>query len=289
MQEKTIQIKLNYKVPKSTEEDKVFREDIVANKKNAVNFFLEDYSKPILEGIGRSLHGSFHGFTGSVMTAMKSDELLESDEYSVSENDINYYVALSGTYYEFVSKRNPYIDGMPEWGVLRKFKAENNARLSSYLCVVFTRYVYGEYTRNDKNKGIKKVPSVGISTVESEDYLFNILVDTLCDEEDDILSDEIMSEIKTAEKLFAQTRNGKEDSIIIDLSIYKNYTSDEIAEKLCGWFSQPLESMSKKAIQTRISQWKIRAVKHLASFILDKNNGKNFPNLWRLVSEHNKQ
>jgi len=273
-----------YPTPKNVEDDKKFRDDIVANVKDAVDFFLGDYSIPILNGIGRSMHRSIPFFVGSSNISIDNQEYLDDEEIIVNDNDINYYVALSGPYYEFISK--PYNNGKPEWIVLSQYNGDKNARLHNYIIRAFTRYIFKEYMKISKNKGIVRPPKSGINTVEAESYLFNILMDTLYDEEVDFITEEIVGEIKSALGLFGQTKKNEDYMKIINLSIFEEHTTDEIAETLGEWFAKPLKDLSRKDIQTRISQWKQRAIKQFAKFILDSNNEKNFQNLWSYVSEH---
>jgi len=69
------------------------------------------------------------------------------------------------------------------------------------------------------------------------------------------------------------------DARIIELACFSDLSTMEIAEQMKDEFETNPSIMSKKDVQTRISQWKNRALVRLSGIITAEKNKQQFPSL----------
>ena len=73
------------------------------------------------------------------------------------------------------------------------------------------------------------------------------------------------------------------DARIIELACFSDLTTMEIAQQMKDEFDGDPSAMNRKELQTRISQWKNRALVRLSGIITAEKNKQLFPSLLAYV------
>lgn len=268
----------------SVDDDLSFRDQVITNKKESVDFFLSVYSKPILEYVGKNIV-----------------KVAPSQVYDFTNKrflDV-YSIGVSGLYYEFIAAKFPKIGeenaNIPQWNALRNYNGANDCRLFTYLNVITIRHFCNNPIKEDKARGITKGRGeVDEASFVDSDMLFQKLCDYLYDEDESLeFTQAIKEELdKAKHELREKTPkvggiNGERDYLVLSYSVVYEYESDVIAELLEEFLPRPIAEMKRSQIQTRLSQWKLRAIQHLTDIILDPKNKKKYPNVRGLINRHN--
>lgn len=263
-------------------DDLVFRDLVIRNEKPAVDYFLGVFSKPILEYVGKHI--------AKVQPSKVYD--FENQRYI----DV-YNISIIGAYYEFIAKQFLNLGegkkNIPQWDALKIYKGK--CRLYTYVNVITTHYFYKHPVLVDKGGGLTQVPrDIKEALFVDSELLFQKLCDYLYDEDDSLeFSQAVKEEIDKARdelrtKMSKQGENiGERDYWVLKYSVVEEYNTDETAKLLESFFNHPLAEMERTQVQSRLSQWKLRAIQHLTDVILASANTMKYPNLRGLIIRHN--
>ena len=262
-----------YFKPTNIKEDMELRDQVIENEKDAVQGFLDNFSKPILQFVGQYIK-----------------KVQPIDVYSFERKAYykDYAIPITGEYYMFIAAKFPgeEKDGeahipAPQWNVLRYYSAANDSRLYNYVNIITIRHFKKLAIQSDKSDEIHSLEEKDVF-----DFLAKIYYDQDFSYED--LSQDIMKDLYTAlndlrcisskEKNIGNIGNfkfdGEKDYQVLKLCIMYDYEWNDIAEKLKEYFPAPfphslkdLPDKDKKMIQTRIAQWKKRAINHFTNLI----------------------
>lgn len=199
------------------------------NAKQEVQYFLNEYSIPMLNSIGKDIHAD--------VTVDTSGEIL-------------YYRSLMAPYYFFISARNL------EWHKLCLFKNKDDASLTSYLSCITSRFFRREKMKENNNSLNKN----SISVQENED------VAILLEQREDI--DETIDPTLLSLALKAKDRLPDErDRKVIELLIMDDTDTLDAFEELSAYIvpkkSPPIKDWDNKRKQNAVSLLKLRAKEHL--------------------------
>lgn len=244
------------------EDDLAFVKQVMANDKNAVSFFLEVYSKPLMEYIGRK-----------VLKLVPLPVYNPTDE-KVSElekyDELSYGIGCYGAYYEFVAAQFLENGRLPQWDKLRYYVASPKSRFYTYLSVITVRHFLKHHPDKDTNTGDDESCSY-----DDNERMYLLLCLRLHDNAEDVTFTEAMfSELDLARSMLKP-----KDAKIIELTCFTNLSTMEIATEMEDEFESNPSTMSKKDVQTRISQWKNRAIVRLSGIITANKNKHLFPSL----------
>ena len=241
-------------------DDLAFVGRVRANDKSAVAFFLEKYSKPLLEYIGRNILRMpplpvYNPTTG------KATELERFDEYS-------YGIGCYGMYYEFIAAKFPGAGKLPQWDKLSYYAEDPKSRLYTYLSVITVRHFLKHHPDREKTTGGDED-----SYYDDNERLYLMLCLKLQDrDEDTVFSEEMYQELEMARAMLKPR-----DAKIIELACLTDLPTMEIARQMRDEFENDPSDMSRKDLQTRISQWKNRAIVRLTGIITADRNKHLFP------------
>lgn len=260
-------------------DDMDYRDHVVANDKEYVNDFLTSFSKPILEYVGKMIMN-----------------VCPVEEYSIENKTYykNYAVPLLGMYYLYIAAKHPgdEKDGelpieAPQWNALNAYSADNNSTLFHYVNIITIRH-FIKIAAGDDGEG--KGPEKPVS----EDEIFNYLKKIYYDQDvvtDDLAADIInditnaLNDFRNADGDHENEKNNREkDYKLLLLSCMYDYRWEDIADDLKDYFEFKNEKRNvllssseidfsvfsreeKKIIQTRLSQWKKRAILHFTRHI----------------------
>lgn len=259
------------------DEDLYYRDQIANNNEEYVNDFLGNYSKPILEYVGEKILN----VTPVELYSFKNKSYYKDYATPILSEFFLFIAA------KFLDLTNP--DGSPnktpQWDALRSYSAKNNCSFYSYVNQITIRY----FCKKTSNK---KEP---ISNDKAFDYFANLFYDQ--DIPYDDLSEEIKNDLrsvlydmKNAEK--SDKSDGEKDSRILELSIMYDYEWYDVAEEMAEYFNYPIPDQlkdlpknEKQKIQTRIAQWKKRAIEHLSSKVI-KDKDDKYKHLKSAILQH---
>lgn len=246
-------------------DDVAFVQRVMANEKAAVVFFLETYSKPLLEYVGRNI---LKLMPLPVYNPRKGNEaeLEKFDEYS-------YSIHCSGEYYMFIAEKFKEISKQPQWDKLDYYVKDHKSRFYTYLSVITTRYFLKHHP--DWDGDCKSAQTDDTSSYDENERLYLMLCLKLTDKDDDVtFSEEMYHEMEVARGMLKA-----KDARVIELTCFSDLSTMEIAEEMKDEFESDPSNMKKKDVQTRISQWKNRALVRLSGIITAEKNKHLFPSL----------
>ncbi len=243
-------------------DDVAFVQRVMANEKAAVIFFLETYSKPLLEYVGRNI---LKLMPLPVYNLWKGNEteLERFDEYS-------YGIGCYGMYYEFIAALFEEMSKRPQWDKLRYYAETPRSRLITYLSVITTRHFLKHHPDWEKSDNGDDACSY-----DENERLYLMLSLKLQDKDEEVVfTEEMYQELETA-----LTMLKAKDARVIELTCFSDLSTMEIAEEMKDEFESDPSNMKKKDVQTRISQWKNRALVRLSHIITAEKNKHLFPAL----------
>lgn len=273
-------------------EDLDYRDHVVENHEEYVNDFLNVFSKPILQYIGEKIRK---------VTPVEIYSLENRASYR------DYAMPLIGEYYMFIAAKHPgqEKDGelpieSPQWNALRKYSAENGCTLYSYINTITVRnFLKTAVQSNPPEKtatSIERSKGKNHEDIITHDETFDFIAKVYYDQEYlyDDLGEEIKNDLRKAlndlkeitidpekESNNSFKFDGTKDFRVLELCCMYDYKWDDIADELKDYFkvpfSGPLQDISdkeKKSIQTRIAQWKKRAIEHFTDLIYKSNRYK---------------
>lgn len=252
------------------DDDLAFVKRIMANDRDAVAYFLETYSKPLMEYIGRSILKLmplpvYRPRGGDSKTTRTRQELEQFDEYS-------YGIGCYGVYYEFIAAMFKEISKQPQWDKLGYYVENPRSRFYTYLSVITTRYFLKHHPDRVDSKSAQN-DSDDVSSYDENERLYLMLCLKLQDKDEEMaFSEDMYQELE-----LARTMLKERDAKIIELACFSSLSSTEIAEQMKDEFETAPSAMSKKDLQTRISQWKNRALVRLSGIITADKNKHLFP------------
>ena len=289
-------------------DDLAFVKRIMANEKDAVAFFLGTYSKPLLEYIGRSVlklmplpvymsegRGKRSADPSQTMAPSKTNpELEQFDKYSYSIQCYGeYYLCIAKKFNEMPAQRGLSVVGhrvnIPQWDKLGYYAKNPGApRLYTYLSVITVRHFLKHHPDEDEDykssQTGKSAKNDEICSYDENERLYLILSLKLKDRDDDVVfSEEMFHELQVARGML-KTR----DAQVIELTCFSDLSTMEIAEEMKDEFETAPSTMRKKDVQTRISQWKNRALVRLSNIITAEKNKKLFPAIMEYVRSKKK-
>lgn len=242
--------------------DLAFVTQVMENNKEAVSYFLETYSKPLLEYIGRSILKLMPLPVYNPRREKVSD-IEQFDEYS-------YGIGCYGMYYEFIAAMFEELGKRPQWNKLGYYAENPRSRLYTYLSVITTRH----FLKNHPDKE-RTASSDDTSSYDDNERLYLMLSLRLQDNDDEVaFSEEMYQELEVARTLLKAR-----DARIIELACFSDLTTMEIAQQMRDEFETDPSTMNRKELQTRISQWKNRALVRLSGIITADKNKHLFPSL----------
>lgn len=257
----------------STADDMAFRDRVINNEPSAVNYFLKKYSWPFLNYIGREI--------------MHENPCRVYDFDSQCYKD-DYAMGLLGEYYFFIAAK---IVPPPQWDKLRMYKGF--CGLYTYINVITTRHFLklkageSKVPSNPGDDDSGEINNNGGSKNEIEIGTNDIFFENGdAEKETKELAMRALDDLKTRVSTSKGKKiDGEKDYWVLFYSIngYDNYT---IAEELEGYLPRPLMEMERLDVQTRVAQWKLRAIYHLVDLILDKKNEKKYSELRSQIIRH---
>lgn len=242
------------------DDDLAFVGRVMANDNSAVAYFLETYSKPLLEYVGRNIlklaplpiYNPQQG---------KESELDRFEKYS-------YGIGCYGMYYEFIAAQFKEAGLQPQWDKLGYYAKNPRSRFYTYLSVITTRHFLKHHPDREQRVG-----SDDTSSYDDNERLYLMLCLKLQDKDaETVFSEEMYQELEVARGMLKS-----KDSKIIELACFSDLSSMEIAEQMKDEFETDPSRMNKKDLQTRISQWKNRAMVRLSGIITADKNKQLFP------------
>ena len=211
----------------------------------ARNFFLKEYSTPMLSSIAADL---FH--CG--------------------------YKEIYGEYYEFISQENP--ETKVPFYKLTLFQGKNNSNLKSYTSTITTRYFTNKKIVDDKTKNKTRLVSIDEGQTLKTDVfggeaIYNPWFALLLDKE--VKKDGVLE--TKVNKAFAELP--EREQLVINLMVKDNASGLEAFEDLKDYLNpredNPISEWDDKNKQDAMALLKGRALKHLKK-ILRKNEKVNF-------------
>jgi len=234
----------------------------MANDKDSVAYFLETYSKPLLEYVGRNV---LKLMPLPIYKPRQNDvsKLEQFEEYS-------YGIGCYGLYYEFIAALFEELSHKPQWNKLGYYVDNPRSRFYTYLSVITVRYFLKHHPDDERSAG-----SDDTSSYDENERLYLMLSLKLQDKDDEVVfSEEMYQELEVARSMLKA-----KDARIIELACFSDLSTMEIAEQMKDEFETNPSIMSKKDVQTRISQWKNRALVRLSGIITAEKNKQQFPSL----------
>ena len=251
-------------------DDMTFVKGIMANDREAVAFFLETFSKPLLEYVGRSVL-KLMPLPVYKPRQRGVSEMERFDEYS-------YGIGCYGEYYMFIAALFNELSKKPQWDKLGYFAENPRSRFYTYLSVITIRH----FLKHHPDWADCKSAQTGKSgqtdetcSYDENERLYLMLCLNLKDKDDDVtFSEEMYHELEVARGMLKA-----KDARVIELTCFSDLSTMEIAEHMKDEFETDPSKMKKKDVQTRISQWKNRAIVRLSGIITAEKNKHLFPSL----------
>ena len=243
-----------------------YKDQVVNNNKRYVDDFINIFSKPILQYVGENI---------LKVTPVELYNLENKTCYK------DYSIPLVGEYYLFIAAKFLDVidsDGSPnttpQWNALRLYSAENNSTLYNYVNLITIRHFCKKPYQEEST----------LSNVDAFDYLANLFYDqdiSYVDLKEEIKNDllSVLNDMRKTKPLAKS--DGERDARILELCVMYEYDWIDVTEEMAEYFNYPvpeqlrdLPNIDKKKIQTRIAQWKKRAIEHLSSMVIksDKYN-----------------
>ncbi|MBQ3594423.1 MAG: hypothetical protein II981_03325 [Bacteroidales bacterium] len=230
----------------TVEGDLELKRRIIENDKIAVNYFLNDFSIPMLDYIGKNI--------------MKEEGVYH-------DGKLCYYITILGAYYEYIGKRfiecidKGFIEKKPEWHKISLYTGYNTkgkeCRLFTYVSCITIRYFVSVVEKEKKERD-----RIGLL----ENDLTKILKDY--NGFDEIILEETYNEESEIE--WAWKRLSKKDQLILQYLVIEDRESLEIFDEMIKYVETklPVELYTKKQKQDAMSLLKNRAKVHLGKLIL---------------------
>ena len=241
-------------------DDLAFVEKVRTNDKDAVAFFLQTYSKPLMEYIGRNV---LKLMPLPVYKPRRADTppSEQFEEYS-------YGIGCYGMYYEFIAALFREPDKQPQWNKLAYYADNPRSRFYTYLSVISVRHFLKHHPDKERTASDDDADSY-----DENERLYLMLCLKLQDRDDEVtFTEDMYQELEVARGMLKA-----KDAKIIELSCFSNLSSTDIAEQMKDEFETDPSAMSRKDLQTRISQWKNRAIVRLSAIITADRNKHLFP------------
>lgn len=254
-------------------EDLDYKDHVVNNEKVYVNDFLTSFSKHILQYVGEKI---------IKVTPVELYDFASNTYYK------DYSIPLAGEYYLFVAAK--FLEGIdeynrptkvPHWDVIRNYSGANNCTFFSYVNLITIRHFNKIAIQDGKEPPVAP---------QSQDLIFSFLSRIYYDQDlphnelNEALQTDLQDALNDLKDITPQNPDksfrfdGEKDYRVLELCCMYNYDWDDIADELEDYFTTPfsvplteLPEKEKKAVQTRISQWKKRAIHHLTSLICKRD------------------
>lgn len=210
-------------------------------RKQAENYFLGDFSVPILNYVSLNLYRS------------------------------TYYQEILGDYYEFISKTNnktPYYK-------LALYKNINNSTLRNYVLIITTRHFVSKKKKDDKlSANMISIEGSTIIPKEKENDLidnpwFNLLIGNNGTEDEEMDLNIVSEKIE-----YVLSKLPERDVKIIRLMVMDDYSGleafEELKDDLALTAKIPVSTWSKKQKQDAMSLQRGRALKHFNKIVKDE-------------------
>lgn len=220
---------------------------VVENDTIAVNYFLGEFSNPILDYVGK--------------------EIMHADGCHIN-GDLHYYMEVSGDYYEFIGAK--FEKNTPTWHKLSLYRATQNrggtvARLYTYVNVITVRHFIALKQKMDKNswENIDDMPeSMSISILKEYNGF------------DEIWLAEEHEEYKELD--IAWSKLPEKDQLILTYLVIQDANPLDIFDEMIQYVDTKIspDQFSVKQKQDAMSLMKRRAKKHLADLIIELRNKK---------------
>lgn len=246
----------------SIDDDLAFVKQVMANDKSSVVYFLETYSKPLLEYVGRNV---LKLMPLPVYKPRQDNvsKLEQFDEYS-------YGIGCYGMYYEFIAALFEELSHKPQWNKLGYYADDPRSRFYTYLSVITVRHFLKHHPDDERSAG-----DDGTTSYDENERLYLLLSLKLQDKDDEaVFTEQMFQELEQARGML-KARDAK----IIELACFSDLSTTEIAGQMKDEFETDPSAMSRKDLQTRISQWKNRAIVRLSGIITADKNKHLFPAL----------
>lgn len=204
---------------------------IAENKEREVQYFLNDYSIPMLNSIGKDIH---------------ADVTLDIS------GKVSYYRTLMTPYFFFISAQNL------EWHKLCLFKSKDDAHLAAYLSCITSRF----FCKEKIKEGNDVLNKNAISVQENEDVA--ILLEQIDDLGDTV--DPMLLSLVLKAKDMLDDRDRK----VLELLVMDDTDTSDAFEELMSFGyivpskkSPPIEAWNDMRKQNAVSFLKFRAKEHL--------------------------
>lgn len=211
-------------------------------RNKAENFFLGDFSVPILDYVSLKIYKS------------------------------TYYQKILGEYYEFISKENKHIP----YYKLTLYNNINNSTLRNYITVITLRYFTSKKEKSDKIDSLN-ISIEGQSTLTKdkdgnemiENPWFLLLISSQGDTNDSSLSPEAYQKID-----YVFSKLPERDVKVIKLMVMDELSGleafEELKEDLARTAKIPVSTWSTKQKQDAMSLQRSRALKHFKKIVEDE-------------------
>ena len=220
---------------------------VVENDTATVNYFLGEFSAPILDYVGKNI--------------MKTSGCLVNDK-------LHYYMEHSGEYYEFIGAK--FENNIPQWNKISLYRAKQNkgeseARLYTYVNVITVRHFIALKQKKDKNKweNLDDMPeSMTISILKEYEGF------------DEISLAEEKEEYKELDIAWAKLP--ERDQLILTYLVIQDANPLDIFDEMIQYVDTKIspDQFSVKQKQDAMSLMKRRAKKHLCNLIVEQRNQK---------------
>ena len=220
---------------------------VVENDTATVNYFLGEFSAPILDYVGKNI--------------MKTSGCLVNDK-------LHYYMEHSGEYYEFIGAK--FENNIPQWNKISLYRATQNkgeyeARLYTYVNVITVRHFIALKQKKDKNKweNLDDMPeSMTISILKEYEGF------------DEISLAEEKEEYKELDIAWAKLP--ERDQLILTYLVIQDANPLDIFDEMIQYVDTKIspDQFSVKQKQDAMSLMKRRAKKHLCNLIVEQRNQK---------------
>lgn len=238
---------IDLKKMRTVEGDLEIARRVVDNDMVTVNYFLGEFSNPILDYVGK--------------------EIMQADGCLLN-GDLHYYMEVSGDYYEFIGAK--FEKNTPTWHKLSLYRATQNrggteARLYTYVNVITVRHFIALKQKMDKNswENIDDMPeSMSISILKEYNGF------------DEIWLAEEHEEYKEID--IAWSKLPEKDQLILTYLVIQDANPLDIFDEMIQYVDTKIspDQFSVKQKQDAMSLMKRRAKKHLADLIIELKNKK---------------